>query len=417
MLEYLVSSPAFFSLFVLLCLSAFFSASEPAILSLNRLQRHAFQRSPSLGRRYALYFWENPGELLTTVLLWNNIVNILYFTVGALLTVSIEREVGSSGAWVFAVAVFFGIVLLGETLPKLISIKKAQVVAPMASGLLFLLSRLTKPIRPLFDATVRHSIRVFGSEPEPQHLTSEELQDLVIIAEESGGLSSSERSIIEEIIELGELRVRDIMVPRPEMVCASVETPIEELRRVARQSKKEKIPIFDGDLDNIIGIVHAKDIFLYKQNSISDCLRDPLFVPEVAKVESLLDQLRATGGTMAVVVDEYGGVTGVAWLEDVLEEIVGEFEAESAEPEVERVSPGKFLLNGSLNLRRLSEMFGVSLGAFRPETVAGLVTMLLGRLPREGDEVIYANLKLTVHQMEHHRIKKILVEVSPADVS
>jgi len=396
---------------LLLCCSGFFSASEPAILALNRLQRRSFKASKSLGRRLAAYLCEHPSELFATVLLGNNVVNILYFTIGVLFCERIHKEAGAGIASAAAFGIFAAVVIFGETFPKLFAINYSVQFAPLAAVPLYVTGKVLAPIRPLLDAVVRHTVRVFGSPPPERHLSAEEIQQLVQLGEEEGSVSSSERSLIEEIIELGEHRVRDIMVPRVDMTAVSLRAPIEELRKVAIACKREKIPVYDGDLDNVVGVVHTKDLFLGCPSSVRECLREPLFVPELARIESLLELLRAKGGTMGVVVDEYGGVVGVVWLNDVIAEIVGEVEEAPATPAVERVDDRTFLLAGNLNIKKWSELFGVDLGEYEPETVAGLITILLGRLPRVGDEVEYANLKLRVVEMERHRVKRIRLEV------
>jgi CBS domain containing-hemolysin-like protein len=227
-------------------------------------------------------------------------------------------------------------------------------------------------------------------------------------------IDADENAMLTGVVQLNELKVRDIMVPRVDMIASELQDDPDDLRRIMGERHLPKLPVYDGDMDHIIGLVYAKDLFLDPDSEIEDILRPVRFIPEVVTLTQALHHFQQTRSQLAIVVDEHGGVVGLVTLEDVAEEIVGELtepEAGEQEPDWERLGPDRFRVSGQLSIRDWAEQFHVSQFDPRVSTLGGYIVARLGHIPDVGDQVRIGNLQLTVETLHKRRVERVVVEL------
>jgi CBS domain containing-hemolysin-like protein len=404
---------------LLLGASAFFSLSETALFNLSRDQLRRFHVSRSPFRRLAARLMDDPRRVLVTVLFGNMLVNTAFFVLGVVLIRDIATLAPEhAGIWEFAVGTFtpLAVIVLGEITPKSVAATMPERLAPMASLPLTVLGYVAGPLRTILGYTLvlplgRLAAAGRGKE-EHSYITREELQAIVEVAAREGAVTSQESDMLTDILDLGEMKVREVMKPRVEIAGCDRVTPMPLVLAVFRQMKHSKMLVYEQAMDNIVGVVYAKTAFLNPEKPLADLVRPVYYVPEMKTVESLLKDFRARKIQFAVVVDEYGGVSGLVTLEDCLEQIVGEIEDSKdrpGTPPVERLSESEYILAGDLSIRSWADAFDLDVPdePGRYSTLAGFLTTLLGRLPRPGDTVEWRNLTFTVDEVRRHRVTRV----------
>jgi putative hemolysin len=244
------------------------------------------------------------------------------------------------------------------------------------------------------------------------YLTMEELKVMFSLSEKYGAVDPKTRSMIHAVLDFARMRVKDVMVPRVDMVVFDISRPVEEFISLVRKSVYKKVPVFEGTVDNILGVVYAKDVFLNPGKKLRELVKPVLFVPESKNIESLLREFRREHQQMAIVVDEYGGTAGLITLEDILEEVVGDIRDETELPEepIRKLGDNRYIVHGNLSCRYWSETFGIELESGGADTIGGFVVSLLGRIPKKDDSVSYQNIVFTVDEVRRRRITRLLVE-------
>lgn len=254
--------------------------------------------------------------------------------------------------------------------------------------------------------------------------SEEELQDIIDASEKEGIINEEEGEMLHSIFELGDTIVREIMVPRTEIACCSVESSVDELLETITSSGHSKIPVFRNTADEIVGIVYARDLFGYWKKGFSGVcietiMRKPFFIPEAMTLEQLLREFRRKRVHMAIAVDEYGGISGLVTFEDLIEEIVGEVsdEDDQDEPRIMEEGDGVLLVDGRLGIDEVEEYFDVSIAREKFDTVAGWLSHLLGHVPREGEEVFSKNLKMSVVESDPRKVRQVRIEALPHETT
>lgn len=394
----------------LLLFSALFSGSETALLSLGKRELVFLRRSRTRRARVTLRLLERADSTLASILFGNMVVNVFYFSAGAVLA---ERLEGTAST-VAAVGTFFFLVLLGEIGPKVVASASPLTLAGLVAPGIYLfdavvsrtMGRAGRPFVWLGERTAR----LFGEEKE---FSAEELRMLVELSEKAGAIASEEREMLEDAIEVSQIKVREIMVPRVDTVGVDVRTPAAEVLSLARARTFTRIPVYEGRLDSTVGYVDVRELLLDRASKPLRAYLKPIgYVPETSAVDALIRRIRDEGLRFALVVDEYGGTAGLVTCEDVLEAVVGEVEDEHDEPRRPPVEKkdGAYSLSGALSIREWRDLFG---GPAEEgfDTVGGLVVGLLGRLPREGDTAEYRNLVFTVEEVRRRRVMRVRVEL------
>lgn len=382
---------------VLILLSGACSASETALFSLSHKDR---ARAGTLARRLLA----EPQGLLASLLLANLVVNLLFFAFAARLA----APDSSMGPWLAGLLALLAILILGEILPKTLALRAPLLVARTLSWPLALFSFAVRPGRLLLEGTIGLLFRAFGvAGRDERAITTEMLSRVLEESADDGLLAASEAEILTEVLELESIRVREIMTPRVDMLAIDLEAdnPLEVLPE-ALARRLSWLSVIEGNRDKIVGRVRLRDLLPEPRRPLTQLVMPVKFVPEVASVMALLSVLREDRTSEAVVIDEWGGTAGVVTLEDVIEEIVGELrvEGEGRERPVVPLGEGRFRVSGSLAVRDWNEQFGLAIVPNEFETVAGLVTALLGRIPRTGDRVRLGSLVGEVHEVRGRRV-------------
>ena len=403
----------------ILALSAFFSGSETALMALDRFRlRHLGRTDPKATQ--VLEITTHPERVLGTILTGNVFVNT---AAGALVTYAVTRLVTQEeeqGRMISLATLLLTALILvfGEMVPKSLAARRPLPWALSVVRPISLLIRLLGPAVRLLTAVSNAFLSLFGVSPTGLEatLTLEEIKALLYASgspeEEPGG----RRRMLQKVIELGERRVKEVMVPRTEMVAVEKTMPLEEIVRLIQNKRFSRMPVYQDKLDNIVGILFAKDVLTYWGARIpfrlEQVLRKPYFVPDTANVEQALEQLQHERTHLAIVVDEHGGVEGLVTLEDLLEEIVGELFDEKDEHQAAQVlelPDGSLLLDGLVPVKELNERLGLQIPENSEDfhTLAGFILHELGHIPVAGEELIVDGTLLSVEKVVGHRVLRV----------
>jgi len=392
--------------FLVLC-SAFFSASETAYTSLNlvRMKRMASDGDGRASR--VLNLAEKYENLLSTILIGNNIVNIL---ASSLATVLFVRLLGNSGVSVSTAVITVVVLLFGEVTPKKIAKDHAETIALRFYPLLFLLVKLFTPLNWLLGLWQK-AIGKVVKPAEDRGYTEEELITIVEEAENEGGIDAHESELIRSAIEFTDVDVEEILTPRVDIQAIDIESTDDEIASQFQDGGYSRLPVYQETVDNIVGILHEKDFYANRgMKNVRELMSTPTFVMQTTKVSDLLKMLQKTKSHMAVVVDEYDGVLGIVTMEDILEELVGEIWDEHDEviEEYRELPDGGYLVDGGANLDDMLELFDIHT-EYDPVTVNGWVQEELGRFPKAGDSFECDGLMVTVEKAEKRRATELRV--------
>jgi len=404
------------SLIVFVACSALFTGAEAAYFSLGRarLKRVAAQGAEGGGVKPLI---ERPHELLVTLLVAITVINIAAAALAALIA---DQLFGQRYALVIQVLVTILILTtFGEVLPMTLAVKYPERFLALVHRPVGWLAILMTPVRALLGGLSALSVRLIGSERsgEPE-LSEEELRTLVDVGASEGVVEREEREMIHKVFELEDTLVRSIMVPRPDMFCLDVATPVDRILPALREHLHSRVPVFEGEIDVIVGILYTKDLLPYLRGLPADFdlrarLHPPYFVPESKRADALLREFQAKKLHLAIVVDEYGGTAGLVTLEDLLEELVGEIRDEFDEEErlIHKVDPSTYRVSGKLSIDELNAATGLRLPNESFDTVGGWVLDLFGRVPRRGEKAETDEVSVGVEKVERTRVVEVLVKL------
>ena len=412
--EFLTTHAWHFAIMALLLVaSGFFSGTETALFSLTRGQIHRLRQSRPAGRLVASLM-RRPRQVLNTLLLSNMLVNVAFTGISAVMILDMKQAhlLSMWQAGLVSLVPLLALILIGEVTPKMLAFVLAESWAVLTAGLLIVVRRILWPVLAVLDVLMVLPItRLLAPRPEAgAAITAEELGALLDLSAKRGIIDHDAGEMLQEIAELDDLRVSDIMVPRVDLVAYNIAAPNEGLVGLFRKTRLRRIPVYAGDIDNILGVVHAKRLLLAPATPLGELVVKVPFVPAAGSVERTLLQLRVAKSQLAIVVDEYGGTAGLVTLEDILEEIVGDIPSPhdvDRGPAVVQTSETEYLLDGGLAIHEWSDAFKMDLTSGRISTIGGFVISLLGRIPREGETAAYRNLTFTVESVRRRRIGRI----------
>jgi len=396
-------------LVVLILFSGFFSSAETAFFSISRTRARHLAKNEGPPFELIWKMKENPHRLLSTVLVGNNLVNIS----AAALATSITMEVFSNYAVSAATGIMTLLILVfGEVLPKSIATRNNVLIARLTIYPIYGLSLLFYPILLFLDFIPK----LTGKMTKSPGLTEEELITFVEAVEEEGRIKEEEKELIHNIFELDDTNASEIMTPRADMFVIEADKPLE-LEKIL-QSGYTRIPVIEGSIDQVIGILNIKDLFLYQARcdasiDIRKIMRAPYFVPEHKKLDRLLQQFRKRKDHMAIVVDEYGGVAGLVTLEDALEELVGEIsdETDVKDTHVLKLSENEWIVKGKTEVDEVNDAVGMKIpDSSEYDTFSGFILDLTGRIPKEKEEIVFNEYRIIVRKMAGNRIKELGVK-------
>jgi putative hemolysin len=409
------------AVFALVLGNAVFVAAEYALVTARRTRLEERAENGSRAARIALALMDDPGRFISSVQVGITVFGILLGALGEPVVSNLLPEMPRTLAFVIAFLVLTYLsVVLGELVPKALSLAKAEAIALALAPPLDLLSRIAYPLVWVLDRSARAVTSLFGVEPAPagmQVVTREDIRQSIAAAEDVGEFEEAEEEMIYNVFGFASKEADEVMVHRPDVVAISVELPAEEALAAVVDSPFTRYPAYRGSVDEIVGVLHVRDLFSALNNrgiaqvELEELLRAPFFIPETKDLASLLADFRREKQHMAIVVDEYGAMQGIVTLEDLLEEIVGEIEDEFDLPDesVERIDDRTIRIDGLFPIDDFNEQFGCDLPKEDYHTIAGFVFGELGRAPEQGDAVDYADATFSVLEIEGSRIERLEV--------
>lgn len=402
----------------LLILSGYFSASETAITSANKVRlRNQADKNNGKAKR-SLNITENFDQSLSTILIGNNIVNIAMATIATKIATDMFGNTGST-LFITTIVITILVLIFGEILPKSLAKQYAENYLLTISASLGIIMKISYPITWLFVQLRVGVSKIIGSNNNLPTVTDEDVKALVEIGEEEGTFLIQEKELLHNAIEFDDIVVKDILTPRPDVVAISIESTIDQIKDLFIQEKYSRMPVYQRTIDNIVGVISHKDFFeQYAQNhdsfDISTILRTPYFVISSVKISNLLKDLQKNKVHLAIVLDEYGGTSGIVSIEDILEEIVGDIWDETDENVVliETISDNKIRVNGRTPIETFCEALNINEIETPSNTLSGWVSEKLGYLPKKGETMFFRNFKIYIEDVRNRRIQKVLVEIT-----
>lgn len=395
---------------VLIMMSAYFSASETAFFSMNKIRMKSMASNGNKRAKLVLKLAEDYDKLLSTLLIGNNIVNI---GSSALATVMFVKWLGNSGASASTAVMTVIVLIFGEITPKSMAKNSPESFAMFSAPILRVINIILSPLNFIFSGWQKLVHKLFKSQDD-RGVTEEELLTMVEEAQNDGGIDSHESELIRNAIEFNDIEVVDIHTNRVDVVAIDIEDSNEKVAKVFRENGYTRLPVYKDSIDNIIGILNQKDF----NNAVNDGLTveqvmsEPVFVIPSMKISQLLTLLQKEKSHMAVIIDEYGGTVGIVTLEDILEELVGEIwdEHDEVVESIVKLGENKYKVLCNSNLDNLFDMFGLK-NDYDISTVGGWVVEKFERIPDEGDSFRYENLRVVVTKRDSRHVNEITVEV------
>jgi putative hemolysin len=402
--------------FICILLSAFFSGSEVALLSITRSKVRTLLARGGKDAQALATLKRSPDHIIITVLIANTLVNVGAATIAT--TLAIEAF-GSLGIGIATGVTVLLLLLFGEIGPKMLAVRFTEPVALSVARPILLLATILTPFLWIFDRLSR-SMELTKAFAKPA-ITEEELKGWIELGQEEGALEKEEQEMLFNVLEFGDTTAREVMTPRVDVTLINERDSLVQAVAIFKETGFSRLPVFSGEKGNVTGLLNVKEVFpvaLEQREGVSirDLMHEPYFAPETAKIDDVLRELQKRKIHMGFVLDEYGEFAGIITVEDILEELVGEIldEFDHDEPEIQTVEPGVFLVNGQVRVWDANDRLGISLpleGSY--DTVGGLVTERLGNIPRRGDTVSIdgSGLSITVIQMIGRRVGRVKVTV------
>ncbi len=406
-------------LVVLIILSAFFSSAETAFSSVNKIRLRNYVSDNKAGSKKALHITENFDNALSTILVGNNIVNIAASSIAASVATGIFGA--GTGLVISTLVMTILVLIFGEILPKSIAKENAESYSLKISGILFILIKLLTPVNFIFAKLKDVVSRTFSKNESTPSITEEEIKVMVDISEEEGVIDKEEKELVHRSLEFNDVIVGEVLTHRMDMIAVEVNQPIEEIKNIFLTERFSRIPVYKDNIDNIIGILSEREFFseLIQHNdaNVQALLRQPVFVVRSMKVATLLPELQRLKSHMAIVVDEFGGTSGLITLEDILEELVGEIWDEHDEKinVMTKLSETLYEFDAQFQLDDFADLLHVKMPESSSHSLGGWLFETLERIPKEGEGFQYENLFISAQEVDNHRVRKVRVEISPKE--
>ena len=404
-------------LVVLLLGSGFFSASETSLMSLSKIRIRYMEDEGVKGAKLVGSLIEKSSDLLSSILVGNNIVNIAATSVSTSLFINIFGD----GGVAIATAVMTVLVLIfGEITPKTIAANSPEKVAVVVSKPISIIMKITKPIVWVFNLLTGIIFKIMGIDNDgvKPFITEEELKAMVNVSHEEGVLEMEEREIINNVFQFGDMQAKEAMIQRLDMVAIDIEDSYDEIIELFKSEKLSRLPVYQESIDDIVGILNIKDIIFLSDEEIEnfdikDYVREAFFTYEFKKITQLLEEMKKEKTQMAIVVDEYGGTAGLLTIEDLVEVIVGDIDDEydEEEEEIVKINDNEYLVEGSTKISDVNEQLGINLESEEFDSIGGFIIGYLKRIPEENEIIEVEDVKFKVESIDKNRINKIRIFV------
>jgi len=417
MIEYVVEILLFV---ICVLLTAFFSSSEVALISITRAKVRTLVNEGLPGSDAVAALKESPEHLLITILIGNTVVTTASASIATAVAIQMFGDMGVGIATGFVVIM---LLVFGEIGPKIYAARASDSFALTIAPLILFLSRIFTPVIWFVE---RISPRFgIGKEIAEPSLTEEEIKEWIDVGKEDGTIEQAEQDMLYSVLEFADTTAREIMTPRVDVIAMEDTVSFEEAIRIFNEAGFSRIPVYHDQIDNITGILNVKDVFSAmvshrKDSTIKEVMYDPMFVPETKKIDDLLKELQVHRVQMAIVIDEYSSFVGIATVEDILEELVGDImdEYDKEEPDIQNISEGVFVVDAQMWVDDINERMEIDLPVDESyETVGGLIIDRLGHIPLHPGEKVEINegkITLAVMQMHGRRIVKVKIVIHPS---
>lgn len=417
-----------FALLGFIALSAFFSGAETALFSLSKLQLKKMQKEEENNWRVKsiIKLLDDPQRTLISILIGNMFVNISASSLATYLAIKLMGNIGvgvASGIMIFIILVF------GEIVPKSLSVANSEVISKKVARPIEIISTGLFPLVKVFKLAISTLYYFFGKKSirEKKEITEEDLITLIDAGKDEGVIEEEENAMIRNIFEFGDTMVREVMIPRVDMNCIPSDIKLNLILKLIKKMGHSRIPVYEETIDNIIGILYAKDLLgIYKQWYISkekfdlkEIIREAYFVPENKKIDELLDIFQKDRIQIAIAIDEYGGTAGLITMEDVVEEVVGEI-IDEYDKEIklfEMIEDNIIIADAIISIDKINEILKIEIPENGFETLGGFIFDLLGRVPKKGEKIKYQNCQMIIEKVVKNRIRrvKIIKELSQTE--
>lgn len=407
-------------LLVLICLSFVYSASETALLSINKIKVKNMVSDGVKGAKKVEALLEKQKQVLTTLLICNNVINISASAIATSIAIKYTDTIPNA---VFYSTVVLTVLILffGEIIPKNLAAKYAERIMIIFAPIISFSLLVVKPFEFILNLVSKSVMKIFRIDLDKKMdiITEDELKTMVNVSHEEGILEVHESKMINNVFEFGDQEAQDIMTPRVNMICIPVDSTYEEVVKVFNEERISRIPVYDGDIDNIIGVLYIKDIAFCEDNSQfdpKDYIREPHIAYETKKIDGLFSIMKQNRQSMCIILDEYGATAGLVTFQDIVEEIFGEVNDEDdieEDDEVKQLSETEYLVYGLLRISDLNDEIGTEIISEDYETIGGYVIGIVGELPQENDIVLSDefNLKFEIETIDKNRIEKMKLTI------
>ncbi len=400
-------------LLILVCGSAFFSASETALTSLNKIKLRNMVEENVKNADKIQKLIDDPNRLLSSILIGNNLVNNAAAALTTMIAVSLLG--GQSGVGAATMIITIIILIFGEITPKTLASQNAEKVSLGVAKIISGVVIISTPVVKVMNLITNGLIRILGGDTSGKTptITEAELKTMVNVSHEEGVLEVDERRMINNVFDFGDSKAKDVMTPRTDMICVEDNITYDEIVSIFKEERFSRLPVYHESVDNIVGILYVKDIIFIdvEHFKTTDYMREPFFTYESKPISELFSEMRNNRIPAAIVLDEYGGTSGLVTLEDMVEEIVGDIadEYDEQEEEIEVIKEDEFVVDGSTRLEDVNEMIGLHLESEDFDTIGGYVIGILGSLPDGGEEVEENGIKIVVEEVDKNRIEKLRI--------
>ena len=402
---------------VLLMLSAICSATETAFSSCNRIRLKKMADSGSKSAAKALNICDNFDKALTAILIGNNVVNIAS---SALATVFFTEKFGAGSVGLATAVMTVLVLIFGEILPKSLAKESAESFSVFMATPLAAFMFIITPLIWIFTGIKQLVVKLVGSKNEAPSVTEEELKYIIEEIEDEGVLEEQESDLVRSALDFDEITINSIFVPRVSVAAVDVEDDIEEIKDLFLKTKYSRLPVYEKDIDHIIGVIHQADFFeMYVSKGKKDIrriLNEPIYITESRKISETLKIMQKEKVHMAVVLDQYGGTAGICTLEDIIEELVGEIYDESDEEDTSfiKISENEYEVSAELSISDFLERFGLEENAIETErhSVGGWIMELLDRIPEEGERIFSPPFEMEIHMQDEQKIGRVKISLT-----
>ncbi|WP_129723461.1 HlyC/CorC family transporter [Xylanivirga thermophila] len=402
------------SLIILLFLSAFFSASETALMAISKIRIKHMTEEKVKGSELVTKLIEKPNKLLGAILVGNNLTNVGASAIAT--SIAIDRF-GSTGVGIATGIMTLLLLIFGEITPKTLAVNNSEKFALKVAKPIYVITVIFAPIVNLFTKATNGVIKLLGGKVENQDpfITEDELKTIVNVSYEEGVLEDNEKEFIYNVFEFGDSQVGDVMIPRIDMIAIEVETSYQEILNIIKEKRYSRMPVYKDNIDNIIGIIHIKDLVGINGESknfdITKYLKEPFYTFEFKNTAELFEDMRKNRVSMSIVLDEYGGTVGLITMEDLVEEIVGDIDDEydDYDDDIEIINNNEYIVKGNTKIDLVNETLGLNIESDDLDSIGGFIIGQLGRMPKAGENLEWKNVNFIVENVRKNRIDTLKI--------